>query len=189
VKAVDASHAVVVHAASGSTGRLLSQWANHLGARVVGTVTKAEKAACTAGCDAVFLNTDPGWVEATRAFLGGGADLVCDSIGKPTFLASLEVAAKRGHVALYGQAGGVVESIPVAPLAAKSLTVSRPIVFDWHPSPWAETMARQFYDLVEQGALSIEAPQVLALDQVAEAQRMLQDSGLNGPLVLRPEES
>ena len=188
VRLVTTGSSVLVHAASGATGRLVCDWAAHLGARVIGTVsTEARKAVAPASCEALVLNSDPDWADQVRALVPGGIDYVIDSIGKPTFEASLSVAAPCGHVTMLGQAGGPVESVAIATLAARSLTVSRPIVFDWYPAAAAaRPMIDEFYALVRAGVLSVPEPTVVPLAEAGRAQTLLEDRGLDRSIILRP---
>jgi NADPH2:quinone reductase len=188
VRPVAAGDTVLVHAASGATGRLICDWAAYLGARVFGTVSsEARKAAAPATCSALVLNSDPDWTDRVRALAPQGIDYVIDSLGKPTFEGSLAVAAPRGHVAMLGQAGGPVESVAIAALAAKSLSVSRPMVFDWWPDGTAaQAMVDDFYALVRAGVLTVPAPTVLPLAEAGRAQIMLEGRGLERSIILRP---
>jgi NADPH2:quinone reductase len=188
VRLVTPGSSVLVHAASGATGRLICDWAAHLGARVIGTVSsEGRKAAAPASCDALVLNSDPDWTDQVRALAPGGIDYVIDSLGRPTFEGSLSVAAPCGHVSMLGQAGGAVESVAIATLAARSLSVSRPIVFDWYPSGAAvQPMIDDFYALVRAGVLTIPEPTVLPLAEAGRAQTMLEDRGLDRSIILRP---
>lgn len=188
VRPVAAGDSVLVHAASGATGRLICDWAAHLGARVIGTVSsEARKAAASPSCAALVLNSDPDWTQHVGALAPEGIDYVVDSLGKPTFAGSLEIAAPCGHVALLGQAGGPVESVAMATLAAKSLSVSRPMVFDWWPNgAAAQAMVDDFYALVRAGVLIIAEPTVLPLAEAGRAQTMLEARGLDRSIILRP---
>ena len=189
VRPVRAGDRLLVHAASGATGRLICDWAAHLGARVIGTVSsEVRKAAASASCEALVLNSDPDWTAQVRALAPEGVDFVIDSLGQPTFEGSLDVAAPCGHVAMLGQAGGPVESVAMATLAAKSLSVSRPIVFDWWPNgAAAQAMIDDFYALVRAGVLSVPEPTVLPLAEAGRAQAMLEDRGLDRSIILRPD--
>ena len=188
VRAVTAGSSILVHAASGATGKLICDWAAHLGARVIGTVSgEARKAAAPASCEAVVLNSDPAWADQVRALAPGGIDYVIDSLGKPTFDGSLSIAAACGHVSMLGQAGGPVESVAIAALAAKSLSVSRPIVFDWYQSgAVVQPMIDDFYALVRAGVLTVPEPTVLPLAEAGRGQAMLENRGLDRSIILRP---
>jgi NADPH:quinone reductase len=116
---------LLVHAAAGGVGQLVTRWARRLGLRVVGTVGSSGKAeiARAAGAEAVFLHSDPGWVEAVRRVADGkGAQLAIDGIGGETFTRTLAAIRPFGVVASIGQPAG-----PIAPIAMESLGFPRAI--------------------------------------------------------------
>lgn len=107
---------VLIHSAAGGLGLLLVQWAKHLGARVIGTVSTEAKAqaAHAAGADCVILYKHQDFVTATKQFTDNcGADLVLDGVGKSTFAGSLQAAATCGTVVSYGWLSGRPD--PIAP--------------------------------------------------------------------------
>ena len=109
---------ILVHAAAGGVGLLLTQWATHLGARVIGTTSTEEKAekARLAGATDVILYTKTDFVdEVLQLTLSAGVDLVLDAVGKATFAGDLEAARTRGHIVIYGGASGLAE--PIVPNA------------------------------------------------------------------------
>src|SRR6478735_7594576 len=102
----------LIHAAAGGVGLLLVQLAKLRGARVIGTVSTEEKAALArqAGADELILYTQQDFVAETKRLTGGtGVNVVYDSVGKTTFLKSLEVLKLRGTMVLFGQSSGAVE--------------------------------------------------------------------------------
>jgi NADPH2:quinone reductase len=109
---------VLIHAAAGGLGLLLVQWAKHLGARVIGTVSTEEKAqvARAAGVDEVILYTRQDFVTETKRLTDGlGADLIIDGVGQATFTGNLEGVAMRGHVVIHGFANGLPH--PIQPIS------------------------------------------------------------------------
>src|SRR5262249_38442988 len=106
---------VLIHAAAGGLGLLLVQWAKHLGARVIGTVSTEAKtqAAREAGADEVILYTREDFVAETKRLTDGlGADLIIDGVGKTTFTGNLEAVAVRGHVVIPSVRNRPPRSIP-----------------------------------------------------------------------------
>ncbi len=125
---------ILVHAAAGGVGRLLCQMASRLGVTVIGTVGSESKAAIAtaAGCDHTILYREVDVADAVHDLTGGrGVQVVYDSIGADTFSGSLSALAPLGHLVNFGQASGAVEPLSMSTLAAKSLTVSRPILFHY----------------------------------------------------------
>jgi NADPH2:quinone reductase len=111
---IRAGQTVLIHAAAGGVGRLLSQLAHHLGATVIGTVGSPEKAelARQAGCDHTILYRQENFVDRVREITAGrGVDVAYDSVGKDTFLGSLDVLAKRGHLCNFGQSSGTDRAV------------------------------------------------------------------------------
>ncbi|KAM1183398.1 hypothetical protein ACFX19_001771 [Malus domestica] len=111
---VKPGHMVLVHAAAGGVGSLLCQWANALGATVIGTVSTKEKTAQA---------KDDGLTEITS---DNGVDVVYDSVGKDTFQGSLACLKTRGYMVSFGQTSGAIDPVPLSALAAKSLFLTRP---------------------------------------------------------------
>lgn len=180
---------VLIHAAAGGMGLLLVQWARHLGAYVIGTVSTEEKAqaAREAGAHAVILYTQQDFVAETRRLTGGrGVDLIIDGVGKTTFADDLEAVATRGHIVLYGAASGPADSFSPHVLQARSLTVSGGRLFDFIVT--AEERNRRAQDVlagIRAGWLKLRVDHVLPLEQAAEAHRLLESRGSIGKIVLR----
>ena len=187
---LEAGQSVLVHAAAGGVGRLLCQWASHLGARVIGTVGSEEKAriAREAGCHDVVPYRQESFVERVRDITAGrGVDVAYDAVGKDTFEGSLDCLAIRGHLVNYGQASGAVAPFAVSRLSARSNTVSRPILFHYADTSEArQRMAGHLFDAIRQGWLTPVAPREFALDDAAAAHHALEHERGSRPLVLLP---
>jgi NADPH:quinone reductase len=118
---------VLIHAAAGGLGLLLVQWAKHLGARVIGTVSTEAKAqaARAAGADEVILYTRQDFVAETKRLTHDlGADLIIDGVGKATFTGNLEAVAVRGHVVIHGFANGLPDPIQPLSLIWRGISIS-----------------------------------------------------------------
>jgi NADPH:quinone reductase len=179
---------VLIHAAAGGMGLLLVQWAHHLGARVIGTVSTEHKAqiAREAGADEVILYTQQDFAAETRRLTDGrGADLVIDGVAKTTFAGSVEAAAIRGHIVLYGSASGPADPFPPNSLQPRGLTVSGSTLV--HFIAQNADLARRAADVlqgIQEGWLKLRIDRVLPLAQAAEAQRLLESRQTIGKLVL-----
>jgi NADPH:quinone reductase len=183
--------AVVVHAAAGGVGLILSQWARHLGATVIGVVGSDAKAAVALahGChEALILGRDdlPGRVRSLTA--GQGAHVVYDSIGKDTFAASLDSLRPLGMMVSFGNASGPVPPFAPLELARRgSLFLTRPTLFHYVARrAELERGARELFDVIGRGAVRIEIGQSYALQDVAEAHRDLEGRRTIGSTVLIP---
>ena len=183
---------VLVHAAAGGVGRLLCQWAAHLGATVIGTVGSAAKEliARQAGCHHTILYRVTDFVEAVRELTDGrGVDVVFNSVGKSTFYGSLEVLAKLGHLVNFGQSSGTVEPLVVSLLAVKSNSLSRPIVFHYLEDPQRlQEMAASLFDAFARGVLSAAPGRALPLADASQAHAALEARSEQGPFILIPED-
>jgi len=179
---------VLVHSAAGGVGLLLCQWAKHLGATVIGTVSTEAKAraARAAGCDHPIVTTQDDFVARTREITGGrGANVVYDAVGKDTLAGSLEALATPGHLVSYGQSSGAPEHPAIAALSAKSATFSRPVLFHYTADPAVlREMAGNVFDLVTRGLLRVEIGQRYPLAEAARAHRDLEARRTIGASVL-----
>ncbi len=186
---VKADDVILVHAAAGGVGLILCQWAKSLGARVIGTVGSEAKAKLAAahGCDHPLLYSDEGWPEKVwRLTDGKGCYVVYDSVGKATFMKSLDCLRPRGLMVSYGQASGPVEPIETGILAAKgSLYLTRPTLF--HYTDTRENLmqaAADLFEVVHRGAVKINVNQSFPLKEVAAAHRALEARETTGSTVL-----
>ncbi|MBR0669834.1 quinone oxidoreductase family protein [Neoroseomonas soli] len=192
VHRVEAGQTILVHAAAGGVGRLLCQWAAHLGATVIGTAGSTAKAevARAAGCAHVILYREQDFVAEVKRITGGrGVAAAYDSVGHDTFDGSLECLAPRGHLVNFGQASGPVPPFQVQRLAAKSNSLTRPILFHYIAERAAlERMADALFALLESGAVRAEPGATLPLAEAARAHHLLESRQAEAPLVLLPQE-
>jgi NADPH2:quinone reductase len=188
VHRVGHGHKILAHAAAGGVGVLLCQWARHLGAEVIGTVGSAEKAeiARQNGCHHVILYREENFVDRVREITGGrGVDVAYDSVGKDTFLGSLECLAMLGHLVNFGQSSGPVAPFEVSKLSQRSTTVTRPMLFHYTAEPAVrDRMAADLFRVVADGALKIGTPETFALADAASAHRALEARQTTGAVVL-----
>jgi NADPH2:quinone reductase len=185
---VEAGWPVVVHAAAGGVGLLLVQWLKVIGAIVVGTVSTDEKAqsAREAGADHVVMTDED--LPARVRDLTGGARVVFDGIGKPTFGASLDCLGRRGLLVSYGNAGGTVGEVDFGILARKgSLFTTRPTLFDYYADPGErESGAARLFDMLRAGKLKVTVGQSYPLEDAARAHEDLEARRTTGSTLLVP---
>jgi NADPH2:quinone reductase len=177
-----------VHAAAGGVGLLLCQWAKHLGARVIGTVSSEQKAelARRHGCDHAILYTKENVGQRVRELTDEvGVRVVYDSVGKDTFYKSLDCIAPLGLLALFGQSSGSVPPFDLGILAGKgSLFVTRPTLNTYTASREdLLTASGELFDVVQKGAVKLTINQTYALRDAAQAHRDLQDRKTTGSTV------
>lgn len=180
---------VLFHAAAGGVGLLACQYARRQGIRLIGVVSSAAKAAQAkqAGAWATLLADEP-IAERTRALTGGeGARFVYDSVGRSTWNASLGATAARGHLISFGNASGPVENVALAELArAGSLTVSRPMLFDYiSDSASLRALAETFFQCVRDG-MAVHIGATFALAEAERAHALLESRKATGSIVLIP---
>ncbi|KSV70321.1 hypothetical protein N185_26355 [Sinorhizobium sp. GW3] len=188
---VEAGHTLLVHAAAGGVGLILTQWAKHLGAKVIGTVGSPEKAelARANGADYVIDYGKENF--ATRVLEiteGEGVDVVYDSIGKATFEGSLDSLRPFGHFVSFGAASGSIPPFDITTLALKgSLYATWPLL-PAHLSRREDVLAmsKDLFDVVARGAVNIRVHARLPLAEAAEAHRRLEGRQTTGALVLLP---
>ncbi len=181
---------ILVHAAAGGVGLIACQWAKHLGATVIGTVSTDEKAALAKanGCDHPIVYTREDF-QARVLELTGGRKLpvVYDSVGRDTFMKSLDCLAPLGTMVLFGQASGPVPPLDLGVLAQKgSLYVTRPTLFTY-TAQRADLLAtaQELFDVVASGAVKISVNQTYALRDAAQAHEDLAARRTTGSTVFR----
>jgi NADPH2:quinone reductase len=179
---------VLVHAAAGGVGQLLVQWARHIGATVIATVSSDDKARVAEhlGADHVVIYTRENFADAVmRITAGRGADVIYDAVGADTFANSLEALATRGHLISFGQASGPVGHWDIGRFASKSITVSRPNY--GHYTDTREKLlphAERFMGMLRQRRLVIAPPTRYPLARAADAHRDLEARRTTGSLIL-----
>jgi NADPH2:quinone reductase len=180
---------ILCHAAAGGVGLILCQWAKHLGATVIGTVGSDEKAAIAKahGCDHPVVYTRDDFVKRVAEITGGKKlPVVYDSVGKDTFLKSLDCLAPCGLMVSFGNSSGPVENFGLGILAAKgSLYVTRPTLNTYGAKREnLVAMAKELFEVVLSGAVKIEVNQTYPLKDAAKAHRDLESRKTTGSTVL-----
>jgi NADPH:quinone reductase len=189
--AVKTGDAILVHAAAGGVGLILCQWAKHLGATVIGTVSSDDKAdvARAHGCDYPIVYTRDDFVARVKEITKGeGVAAVYDSVGRTTFDGSLRSLRRRGVLASYGEASGDPEPVPPRRLGQLGS------IFLTHPSLPDYTATRadllrtvnDLFAMVESGQVRIEISHTYALRDAPQAHADLEARKTTGSIVLIP---
>jgi NADPH2:quinone reductase len=186
---VKSGDTILLHAAAGGVGLILAQWAKHLGATVIGTVGSDEKAklAQVHGCAHTIVYSREDFVKRVDEITGGKkVPVVYDSVGKDTFMKSLDCLAPLGLVALFGQSSGGVDPLNLGLLAQKgSLYVTRPTLGTYGAKREnLVAMAKELFEVVQSGAVKIEVHQTYALKDAAKAHADLAARKTTGSTVL-----
>jgi NADPH2:quinone reductase len=182
---------ILVHAAAGGVGLILTQWARHLGARIIGVVSTKEKAelAKENGCHHALIAGEGDLVRRVRSLTAGeGVPVVFDSVGRDTFDLSLECLRPRGTLVVFGTASGPVPPFDLFRLNKMgSLTVTS-AAFAWFFRSRPELLARaaDLFDVVLRGIVKIQVNQTFKLTDVAAAHQALESRKTLGASVLIP---
>jgi NADPH2:quinone reductase len=189
--AVGPGTTLLIHAAAGGVGTLLCQWARHLGATSIGTVGSPEKARLAEenGCDHTILYGQEDFAARVKEITGGqGVDVVYDSIGKTTFMKSLDCLRPMGTMVSFGQASGPLEPFNIGLLAQKgSLFLTRPSLM--HYTAKRQDLlahAEDLFSVVGSGAVKIQVKQEYPLRDAAKAHRDLEERKTTGSSILLP---
>ncbi|MNG87844.1 Quinone oxidoreductase 1 [compost metagenome] len=179
---------ILLHAAAGGVGLIVAQWAKLLGLTVIGTVSSEAKAevARAHGCDFTIDYSHEDVAKRVRELTEGtGVDVVFDSVGKSTFLGSLDSLKRRGLMVCVGTASGPIEGFNPQLLAMKgSLYLTRPALADYIADPAEKTaLANELFDHVGSGRIKIEINQKYALQDAVQAHRDLESRKTTGSSV------
>jgi NADPH2:quinone reductase len=186
---IEPGETVLIHAAAGGMGLILTQWAKRMGARVFGTVSSEEKAklAREAGADEVILYTKENFAEeAQRLTNGKGVDFIIDGVGKTTFPLDLEAVKLRGDIVIYGSASGPADPVSPNSFQTKSITVHGGSLFNFIRLREELTRrAEAVLDGMREGWLKLRIEKEFSLDEAGQAQKLLETRQTTGKLVLK----
>src|ERR1700761_6491353 len=188
---VEKGMTVLMHAAAGGVGLILCQWANHLGANVIGTVGSKDKAelAKANGCHHTILYREEDFAEKTKEITGGKlCSVVYDGIGKTTFPKSLDCIAPLGMFVSFGSASGQIDAFNINILQQKgSLFATRPTL-NTYAAKRADlvSIAKGLFDVVGSGAVKIPINQKYPLREAQQAHRDLEGRNTTGSSILIP---
>jgi NADPH2:quinone reductase len=182
---------IFIHAAAGGVGTLVCQWGKHLGATVIGTVGSKEKAeiARSNGCDHTILYREEDFISRVKEITGGrGVDVVYDSVGKQTFMKSLDCLRPMGTMVCFGQSSGAVPPFDSAILSAKgSLFLTRPSLMTY--TARREDLlahAKDLFDVVESGIVKVQIGKTYSLADAGMAHSDIESRRTTGSLILIP---
>jgi NADPH:quinone reductase len=182
---------VLIHAAAGGVGQIATQWANHLGATVIGTVGSEDKAkiAQANGCHHTILYRKEDFVARVKELTDGKlCDVVYDGVGKDTFPGSLDCLRPMGMFVSFGNASGVIEAFNINLLQAKgSLFATRPTLNHYAAKREdLEATANSLFQVVQSGAVRIPVDHKYPLKEAQQAHRDLEGRKTTGSIVLVP---
>jgi NADPH2:quinone reductase len=188
---ISAGETILIQAAAGGVGLIMCQWARHLGVKVIGTVSTAEKAALAKanGCDHPVIYTSENVVERVKEMTGGaGLPVVYDGVGGSTYEMSLQCLRRRGMAVFYGSAGGVIPPFDLWRLNRMgSLYVTFAGLADYlHKRGEMLERANDLFAMIKNGAIKVPINQRYELAHVAQAHRDLEGRRTSGASILIP---
>ena len=188
---VQAGQTIVFHSAAGGVGLIASQWARQLGVTVIGTVGSDEKVALAKdnGCSHVLNTRKEDWVKRVRDITAGaGVPVVYDSIGKDTFMGSLDCLSVRGFLVYFGNSSGAVPPFEPLTLSQKgSLYLTRPTLASYaRDARELNQGADDLFAVIASGAVKVAVNQKFKLSQARAAHEALHSRATTGATVLVP---
>jgi NADPH:quinone reductase len=188
---VQAGETVLFHAAAGGVGMIACQWLKALGATVIGTAGSEEKAAIARahGCDHVIVSTKEDIALRVKDLTGGaGVPVVYDSVGKDTFLASLDCLRPRGLMVSFGNSSGKVTPFDIGILSQKgSLYLTRPTLATYTATRAdLEATANEVFSVIREGKVKVEVRHTYPLAEAAQVHRDLEGRKTVGSIVMIP---
>ncbi len=193
VHKLERGETALIYAPAGGVGRLLCQWANHLGATVIGATSSEEKAriARAAGAHHVILPGEKSLEQQVRDLTQGrGADVIFDAVGRDSFAHSVAALANCGHLVSFGQASGDIGAWDIGSLASNSCTLSRPNFGHYTDSPEkVAAITERLFDAIARRVVSVEVGARYPLSQAAAAHRALEGRQTTGSIVLLPDDA
>ncbi|PKS07330.1 hypothetical protein jhhlp_005932 [Lomentospora prolificans] len=180
---------VLVHAAAGGVGSLLTQMLHAVGAKVIATAGSEEKCklAKSYGADWVIQSKDEDVVAKVKEITDGhGVDVIFDGVGKATFDSDLEMIARKGTLIVFGNASGAVPPFDILRLGAKNVKIARPVVNNYVATREEfERYAGVLFDLVITGKVSVKVHEVYSLEDATKAHQDLEGRKTTGKLLLK----
>jgi NADPH2:quinone reductase len=182
---------MLLHAAAGGIGLIACQWARHLGATIIGTVSTPQKAALARehGATHVINYKTEDFVKRTKELTNGqGVDVVYDAVGKDTYPGSLDCLKPLGLWVSFGNASGAIANFDLLLLSSKgSLYATRPTL-GTYVAKRADLVANaaELFDVVGKGIVKINVNHTYALKDAEQAHRDLEARKTTGSIVLLP---
>ena len=182
-------HTALVHAAAGGVGQILCQWANKIGARVLGTISTKEKEriAMENGCDYTINYVKEDFVKKVLEITDNkGVDVIYDSVGKNTFQKGIGCLAPKGRIVSFGISSGPIEPININQLRSFSGSIATGGLNTYiKDSSEMQKNADAFFKMIMNKDIKINIDKVFSIDDIQEAQMMLENRLSTGSIVLK----
>ncbi len=185
---VEPGETILLHAAAGGAGQIICQWAKALGATVIGTVGSDAKAEIVKalGCDHAIVYTRENFVDEVMEITAGkGVPVVYDSVGRDTFMGSLDCLQPMGMGINFGTASGQVEPFPMQHLHKKSLKVTRPTLATYIAARAdLEAASDEVFRVLRDGTVKVDITRRFDLKDAADAHRAIESRDTTGAMIL-----
>jgi len=182
-------HTALVHAAAGGVGQILCQWANKIGARVLGTISTKEKEliAMENGCDYTINYVKEDFVKKVFEITDNkGVDVIYDSVGKNTFQKGIGCLAPKGRIVSFGISSGPIEPININQLRSFSGSIATGGLNTYiKDSSEMQKNADAFFKMIMNKDIKINIDKVFSIDDIQEAQMMLENRLSTGSIILK----
>ena len=182
-------HTALVHAAAGGVGQILCQWANKIGARVLGTISTKEKEriAMENGCDYTINYVKDDFVKKVFEITDNkGADVIYDSVGKNTFQKGIGCLAPKGRIVSFGISSGPIEPININQLRSFSGSIATGGLNTYiKDRSEMQKNADTFFKMIMNKEININIDKVFSIDDIQKAQMMLENRLSTGSIVLK----
>ena len=182
-------HTALVHAAAGGVGQILCQWANKIGARVLGTISTKEKEriAMENGCDYTINYVKDDFVKKVFEITDNkGADVIYDSVGKNTFQKGIGCLAPKGRIVSFGISSGPIEPININQLRSFSGSIATGGLNTYiKDSIEMQKNADALFKMIMNKDIKINIDKVFSIDDIQEAQMVLENRLSTGSIVLK----
>ncbi len=182
-------HTALVHAAAGGVGQILCQWANKIGARVLGTISTKEKEriAMENGCDYTVNYVKEEFAKKVLEITDNkGVDVIYDSVGKNTFQKGIGCLAPKGRIVSFGISSGPIEPININQLRSFSGSIATGGLNTYiKDSSEMQKNADAFFKMIMNKDIKINIDKVFSIDDIQEAQMMLENRLSTGSIVLK----
>ena len=186
---VKSNHCVLIHAASGGVGQILTQWCKIIGANVIGTVGNENKAtiAKNNGCDFVINYSKENFEKKVNEYTNkNGADIIYDAVGKETFEKGLSCLAKRGRIVSYGISSGKISPIDINKLRPLSASIATGGLLEYTKNvKELQKNADDLFNLINKSKINIQIHKEYILDDIQEAHLELEQRKSIGKIILK----
>ena len=185
---VNSNTIILIHNVTSGIGYILAQWANNLGAVVIGSVDDDSKNnfALKCGCKKVINYKSENWAQEIIEFTKGyGVNAVYDSLGKDTFEGNIKCITKMGILVCYGPQSKTIANIDSNKIAEKSLYITFPSIFDYKSNKMERVLSSdELFSMIEAGRIKVEISDEISLDNANQAFEKIKNNNVMGSIII-----